>query len=149
MDGMWEKPFGFNYMAFGNLVVGIEVSPAIPVPGFELAGELRLGKIGAGNEIVAQVAVGFGISPNDIYAYAKVKPFTLGALAKAFEFNVALPKPVMDTGFPDGVIVGLSFSPKGKLDHDFSNIKKIRHISAYCCLVVDRQPILLKQLLNH
>ena len=57
------------------------------------------------------------------YFYANVNKFTLQAIVDAFALNIKLPNALMQTGFPNGVIV--SFSPKGivsKLALEFQNI---------------------------
>ena len=60
-------------------------------------------------------AVGIDVvNPTNNYFYAEVNKFTITAIAEAFELNVQLPKALMDTGFPDGVLVSFSSSPKGK-----------------------------------
>ena len=34
MMGMWTQPFGFEYLAFGNLHLGIGISVGVPIPSF-------------------------------------------------------------------------------------------------------------------
>ena len=45
------------------------------------------------------------------FFYANVNKFTLQAIVDAFALNIKLPNALMQTGFPNGVLV--SFSPKG------------------------------------
>ena len=87
-------------------------------------GELRLGYLpkqeeskrdkAASNQITSKAAVGIdGVNPANNYFYAQVSKFTLDAIVEAFGLNIQLPKALMDTGFPDGVIVSFTLSPKG------------------------------------
>ena len=34
MGGMWEKPFGIPFIAFGNIMLGTGVDPKKPLPAF-------------------------------------------------------------------------------------------------------------------
>ena len=90
-------------------------------------GELQLGKSSAaavsqkqrraaGNKIVSKAAVGVDVvNPLNNYFYAEVTNFTLSSIAEAFDLNIKLPKALMETGFPDGVIVSFTTSTKGML----------------------------------
>ena len=44
------------------------------------------------------------------YFYANVNKFTLQAIVDAFALNIKLPKALMETGFPSGVIVSYSLT---------------------------------------
>ena len=99
------------------------------MPAFE--GELRLGAVApvpevkpkpalerraadAGNQIVSKASLGINmVKPMDTYFYAEITKFTIAAIVKAFDLNMQLPRALMETGFPDGVIVSFSASPKG------------------------------------
>lgn len=37
MKGIWKRPFGLKYVAFGNVKMGVAIEPAVPVP--------KLGKV--------------------------------------------------------------------------------------------------------
>ena len=32
MDSIWKKPFGLNYLAFGNMILSIGIQPGVPIP---------------------------------------------------------------------------------------------------------------------
>ena len=32
MDNIWKKPFGLNYLAFGNMILSIGIQPGVPIP---------------------------------------------------------------------------------------------------------------------
>ena len=49
----------------------------------------------------------------DNFFYAEINKLTLAHLAKACGFNIGLPKVVMESGFPNGVVVGFTSNPKG------------------------------------
>ncbi len=34
MMGMWTRPFGFEYLAFGNLHLAIGIAVGVPIPSF-------------------------------------------------------------------------------------------------------------------
>ena len=73
----------------------------------------------SGKRITAMAAVGIDVvNPTNNYFYAEVNKFTITAIVEAFELSVKLPKALMDTGFPDGVLVSFSSSPKGKCFRD-------------------------------
>ncbi len=89
-----------------------------------MEGELRLGaspspspkrgEVQPGNQIVAQAALGIdSTNPTNNYFYGKINKFTLDAISKAFDLNIKLPKVLMETGFPEEVLVSFTLSPKG------------------------------------
>ena len=86
-------------------------------------GELQLGppttrskrEVSSGKKITAKAAVGIDVvNPTNNYFYAEVSKFTITAIVEAFELKVKLPKALMDTGFPDGVLVSFTSALKGK-----------------------------------
>ncbi len=94
----------------------------------DLEGELRLGSSSSpssksrraadedGNKIVAKAALGVdSTSPTNNYFYAKINKFTLDAIAKAFDLNIKLPKVLMETGFPEEVLVSFTPAIAGKI----------------------------------
>lgn len=32
MEGMWKRPFSLNYIAFGNMQLGVGIQPGVPIP---------------------------------------------------------------------------------------------------------------------
>ena len=65
--------------------------------------------------MVAKVAGGINLlDPKDNYIYASINILTLKACAEAFGFVLKLPQVILDTGFPDGLVVGYAMNPKGK-----------------------------------
>ena len=69
-----------------------------------------------GDKIISKAAIGIdATNPINTYFYAEISKFTLQAIVDAFALNVKLPKTLMQTGFPNGVIVSFTVSPKGML----------------------------------
>ncbi|XP_057297784.1 uncharacterized protein LOC130628792 [Hydractinia symbiolongicarpus] len=115
MLGMWKRPFGLKFVAFGNIEASVGILPTVPVPKLGLSAEVHVGKIGSGNEIKVKSAIGFHPgNPLDNFFYAEIKRITLSELFSAFGFNLALPKAVLDSGFPEGLVVAFSTNPRGK-----------------------------------
>lgn len=83
----------------------------------EFSAEMHFGKIGNSKEIIVKTAIGFSpINPASFYFYGNINRLTLGSIAEAFDFNIALPKVILDTGFPDGLVVGFTLNPKGNFN---------------------------------
>ena len=111
--GRWEQPFNLKKLAFENIQLGIGISPVTAVSKFNTGGTMEFGKIGTPNVIRATIYVGFSVNPVDSYFYAEVNPFTVQDLTKAFDVESKdIPQPILDTGFPKGVLV--SFTPASK-----------------------------------
>ncbi|XP_057311457.1 uncharacterized protein LOC130649225 [Hydractinia symbiolongicarpus] len=112
MKGIWKRPFGLKYVAFGNVKMGVAIDPAVPVSKLELSGEMQLGKIGNGKEIISKSAISF--DPSRIfYFYSSINTLTLESISKAFEFDISLPQVLIESGFPEGFAAGFSTNPKG------------------------------------
>ena len=85
----------------------------------EFAGALIVGNFGNDKNIEAndkyikaQAALSISASnPLESYVYAKISKFSIGSVAKAFGYDLKLPRFLLDTGFPEGVLV--SFSKSG------------------------------------
>ena len=54
------------------------------------------------------------MNPVDQYFFAEINKLSLRSITEAFEFNIPLPKVILDTGFPDGLIAGFTLNPEGK-----------------------------------
>ena len=80
----------------------------------ELTGEVHVGKIGNGKEVKAKSACAFNpANPLDNYFYAEINTLTLLAISQAFEFDIELPKAMLESGFPEGLVASFSTNPKG------------------------------------
>lgn len=82
----------------------------------ELTGKMTFGKLDAkGPKLVSDVSIGFSASnPQDNFFYAPLSKITIGSLVEAFDITVELPEVLVNTLFPEGLIVGFSTNPKGR-----------------------------------
>eukprot|EP00118_Oscarella_pearsei_P007719 m.38485 g.38485 ORF g.38485 m.38485 type:complete len:490 (+) comp32601_c0_seq1:1594-3063(+) len=104
MIGLWKRPFSFEFLAFGNAHLAIALTPGVGVTALEIGGELRLGKIDSGKEIIAAIYLGINAAlPQRNYFYGKINKATLKALMDAFEFSVDMPRVLSELGFPHGL----------------------------------------------
>eukprot|EP00794_Sanderia_malayensis_P016608 gene16608-18294_t len=119
MDNMWEKPFGLEYLAFGNLILSVGIQPGAPVPILEIGGEVHFGKINSGKEIKAQAYLGLNpTNPLKNYFYTNINKLSAETIARAFEYDLKLPRVLAESGFPEGVIASFTTNPAGKtFDH--------------------------------
>ena len=91
----------------GELMLGIKNAAAV---------QPKQKRADVNNQITAQAAIGIdSTSPTNNYFYGKINKFTLDAISKAFGLNIKLPKVLMETGFPEEVLVSFTLSPKGML----------------------------------
>merc|ERR1712159_601341 len=81
-------------------------------PDFKLAGEFHVGH--PGKRIQAKLAGGFksGGVPG-FYVYASFTKLTIRSILEAFNVNTELPQPVLDSGFPEGLVAGIAL-PDGE-----------------------------------
>ncbi|XP_065659750.1 uncharacterized protein LOC101239070 isoform X3 [Hydra vulgaris] len=109
MIGMWSEPFSTPYIAVGNAEVSITIQLPFLIRSFELSGEVHLGK--SGKEIVAKAGVGIDMTGRDNYFYGDINELSLGAFCRAFDYNLNLPKVILDSGFKE-LSIGYSFLEK-------------------------------------
>ena len=94
----------------------LRLGAVAPAPAVKPKSALERRAADAGNQIVSKASLGINmVKPMDTYFYAEISKFTIGAVVKAFGLDMQLPKALMETGFPDGVIVSFSASPKGMM----------------------------------
>ena len=99
MTGCWYKAFGSPYLTLCNLYLSL----TLPISGLEFGGRVELGKKSSGKVITAEAYVGINVvNPNENYFYADVGPVTFQSFFDAFDIHVSLPKPLADSGFPNG-----------------------------------------------
>ena len=113
MSGCWEDVLGIRYLDICNLHAFAGFSGVTPT-GIGIGGQVRIGDGSCGSVISASGYVGINLlSPTDNYYYANVNSsVTLPALLSAFCISLNLPRPLAETGFPDGY--RSSFSIRGK-----------------------------------
>ena len=111
MSGCWHNAFGSSYLTICNLFLSIAIFPTLT--GLEFGGRIEVGKQSCGHVLTAEGYVGFNmLNPKEDYFYADVGPVTFQKFFDAFCINVKLPKPLGDSGFPNGFKT--SFSILGK-----------------------------------
>ena len=114
MSGCWYEAFGSPYLSLCNLYLAMTIAPSpVPITGLEFGGRVEVGKKSCGKVLTAEGYIGINvIDPNQNYFYANVGPVTFQKFFDAFCISVSLPKPLADSGFPNGFKT--SFSLLGK-----------------------------------
>ena len=104
MSGCWYDAFGSSYLTICNMFLGMTIVPTpLPISGLEFGGRVEVGKQSCGKVLTAEGYVGINIlNLNENYFYADVGPVTFQSFFDAFCFSVNLPKPLGDSGFPNG-----------------------------------------------
>ena len=104
MDGVWKRAFGFNWLAFGNGIAAIAIKPDTQLVGFQIGGEIRIGKLDSGRELIARVYLGVDpIMPRRNYFYGSINQASIAKILDAFGISVSLPPVLSQSGFPDGL----------------------------------------------
>ena len=113
MSDCWYNAFGSPYLTLCDLLLSMTIAPTpLPITGLEFGGKIEVGKKSCGKPVTAQGYIGVNINPNENYFYAKVGPVTFQSFFKALCIGVSLPKPLAESGFPNGFQT--SFSLLGK-----------------------------------
>ena len=114
MSGCWYNAFGSQYLTICNILLSVTIVPApSPITRLEFGGRIKLGKRSCGKVFTAEGYVGVNVvNPNENYFYAKIGRITFKTFFDAFCVGVSLPRPLTDSGFPDGIQA--SFSLLGK-----------------------------------
>ena len=116
MQGCWKRAFGADWLTICNLHLLIGIQPTVTLVGaLEIGGEVRIGKPSCiSRPLIAKGYMGIDqLSPNNNFYYAQLKNrVTMGSLLQAFCIRFRLPRPLADSGFPNGVLS--SYSPIGK-----------------------------------
>ena len=114
MSGCWHNAFGSSYLSICNLFLAIAIIPIpMPITGVEFGGRIEVGKQSCGHVLTAEGYVGFNVlNLREDYFYADVGPVTFQKFFDAFCINVKLPKPLGDSGFPNGFKASFSFLGK-------------------------------------
>ena len=114
LSGCLPNLFGSGYITVCNLFLSITLIPTpLPVTGLEFGGRIELGKKSCGRAMTAEGYIGISVAnPNENYFYVNIGRLTFQTFFDAFCIRVSLPKPLAESGFPDGVRA--SFSLLGK-----------------------------------
>ena len=116
MQGCWKRAFGVKWLSICNLHLLIAIQPTVTLVGaLEIGGEVRIGNPSCLRQpLIAKGYVGVDqLRPNNNFYYVELKnKVTMETLLKAFCIKFRLPRPLADSGFPNGFLS--SFSPIGK-----------------------------------
>ena len=116
MQGCWKRAFGVKWLSICNLHLLIAIQPTVTLVGaLEIGGEVRIGNPSCLRQpLIAKGYVGVDqLSPVNNFYYVELKnKVTMGTVLKAFCIKFRLPRPLADSGFPNGFLS--SFSPIGK-----------------------------------
>ena len=104
MSGCWNNALGNPYLTICNFYLSMTIIPTpLPISGLEFGGRIEVGKKSCGHVLTAEGYVGINVvNPSENYFYADVGPVTFQKFFDAFCINVKLPKPLGDSGFPNG-----------------------------------------------
>jgi hypothetical protein len=112
MNGIWKRAFGFDWLAFGNGILSIAIKPGTPLVGIQIGGEVRIGELDSGKELIAKVYVGIDPTfPRRNYFYGSINQASVGKILDAFGISVSLPKVLSQSGFPDGLETSFALDP--------------------------------------
>ena len=114
MSGCLNETFGSPYLTICNLYLAMTINPTpSPISGLEFGGRMEVGKKSCGNVLTAEGYIGINvIDPNQNYFYADIGPLTFQKFFDAFCMSVSLPKPLADSGFPNGFRTSFSLLDK-------------------------------------
>ena len=113
MSGCWENVLESSYLTVCDLRLSMTLIPTpLPLTGLEFGGRIIVGKKSCGKTIDVAGYVGWNINPIENYFYADIGPLTFQRFFDAFCLSVKLPRPLADSGFPNGIKA--SFSVLGK-----------------------------------
>ena len=114
-----KRMFGVDWLSICNLHLLIAVQPSaatvITVGGVEIGGEIRIGNPAClKRPLIAKGYIGVDqLSPNNNFYYVQLKnSITMTTLLRAFCIRFHLPRPLVESGFPKGVLSSFSFIGK-------------------------------------
>ena len=103
MSGCWLNAFGISYLTICNLSLGMTINPSPePISGLIFGGTVKVGKQSCGRVLTAEGVVGINVNVNENFFYANVSAVTFQKFFDAFCIDVTLPKPLGESGFPNG-----------------------------------------------
>ena len=105
MSGCWENALGITFLKICNLHASSSFAAGTMLSGLSLGGRVSIGKQSCGRVITATGYVGINaVSPTQNYFYADINSeVTIPSLLEAFCISIRqLPRPLSQTGFPNG-----------------------------------------------
>ena len=119
--GCWIKAFDVEWLTLCKFIGSISFAPPTGITGLSLGAEIHLGYPDSGHQLKAQGYMGVSIiNPLENYYYVSFTKLTMGPLLQAFNIRFTLPKPLADSGFPQGF--SSSFSVSGQEIQDLGVI---------------------------
>jgi len=109
VSNCWEEAFNVKWLTLCNFLGSVDFAPPTGITGFAFGAEIRLGYPDSGHQLMAQGYMGVSIiNPLENYYYVSFTSITMGPLLKAFKVSFSLPKPLADSGFPEGFLSSFS-----------------------------------------
>ena len=113
LAGCWNNAFGVNWLAICNILGSIGFVPGVAVTAFEVGAEIELGDRSCSTPIMASGFFGVNAgNPSDNYYYVSFGPATISSIIASLCVRINLPRPLAESGFPNGFLS--SFSLLGK-----------------------------------
>ena len=113
VSNCWKKAFEVEWLTLCDFTGSVDFAPPTGIVGFAFGAKIHLGYPNSGHQIQAAGYMGVNIIyPIANYYYVKFTRVTMGSLLKAFNIRFTLPKPLADSGFPEGFLS--SFSALGQ-----------------------------------
>ncbi len=113
MSNCWHRAFGADWLDICNILGAVDFSPPTGITGLAIGAQIHLGYKSSRHQLRAKAYIGISIiNPIENYYYARFNKATLISLLRAFRINRHLPRPLRDSGFPNGFLG--SFSALGK-----------------------------------
>ncbi|CAH3136107.1 unnamed protein product [Pocillopora meandrina] len=118
MNGMWKKAFGLSFLSIGNIQIGLTISLATGIPTeFTFNGRLEIGHDCQGKDdfkvdgpcFSGEALVGISANPAGQYIYGELSPVTIGKILRMLGSKLQLPPPVLESGFPKGLIISAAW----------------------------------------
>lgn len=108
--GCWNHAFGADWLAICNILGSIGMVPGVTVTSLEVGGEIHLGDAKCSTPITAIGYLGIDtVTPTNNYYYVQfTESTTVSSLISAFCFNINLPRPLGESGFPNGFLSSFS-----------------------------------------
>ncbi|XP_065676734.1 uncharacterized protein LOC136092424 [Hydra vulgaris] len=114
MEGMIEKPFGIEWLAFGNLNLNFGLDLKTFLPSLEMGAEIWLGNLNGDTQELFKFQGYFGFdaaNPLNSFFYARSfgADLTLRNILRALGSTRTLPEMVANSGFIGELIIAVSF----------------------------------------
>lgn len=114
MSGCWENAFGANWLDICNLHSSVAMVPGVTITGLALGGQVRIGDETCGSPLIGSGFVGIdAVTPSENYYYVNVEgETTVTSVLNALCINVSMPRPLGESGFPNGFMSSFSLAEK-------------------------------------